>query len=56
MKCFVGTELTDAKEQISRADSSSSDSEDEGMTKRKKIEATDKPTEEVIYICVRPPY
>lgn len=46
---ILGSELNEAKEKISRADSSSSDSEDEGMTKRKKIEATDKPTEEVFY-------
>lgn len=45
----LGSELGEAKEQIQRADSgSSSDSEDEGgVQKRKKIEATDKPTEEV---------
>lgn len=44
----LGSELGEAKEQIQRADSgSSSDSDDEGVQKRKKIEATDKPTEEV---------
>lgn len=46
----TGTELGEAKEKLSRADSSSSDSEDEGITKRKKTETTDKPTEEVCYL------
>lgn len=39
--------MNEAKEKLSRADSSSSDSEDEGITKRKKVESADKPTEEV---------
>lgn len=41
-------ELTDAKEKLSKADSSSSDSEDETAPKRKKpVTIVDKPTEEV---------
>lgn len=50
LKCrygVTGTELGEAKEKLQRADSSSSESEDEGVTKRKKIEAGDKPTEDV---------
>lgn len=47
---FAGTELGEAKEKLQRADSSSSESEDEGVTKRKKIEAGDKPSEEVYNI------
>lgn len=44
---YIGTELNEAKEKLQRADSSSSDSEEEGVPKRKKIEAGDKPTEDV---------
>lgn len=40
--------MNEAKEKLSRADSSSSDSEDEGITKRKKVESADKPTEEMV--------
>lgn len=49
MKCnFLGTELTEAKEKLSRADSSSDESDEEGAQKRKKIEMADKPTEEMV--------
>ena len=42
--------MNDAKEKLSKADSSSSDSEDEATPKRKKpINHIDKPTEEVRY-------
>lgn len=49
--CFcLGTELSEAKDKLSRAESSSSDSEDEAgaNNKRKKIEVGDKPTEEMV--------
>lgn len=45
---FIGTELTEAKEKLSRVESSSSDSEDEATNKRKKIEVGEKPTEEMV--------
>ncbi|XP_058986605.1 nuclear cap-binding protein subunit 1 [Musca domestica] len=42
-------ELNDAKEKLSKADSSSSDSEDEAAPKRKKpVTTVDKPTEEMV--------
>lgn len=42
------TELTEAKEKVAKADSSSSESEDEATPKRKKhINNTDRPSEEV---------
>ncbi|XP_037931120.1 nuclear cap-binding protein subunit 1 [Teleopsis dalmanni] len=45
----LSTELNDAKEKLSKADSSSSDSEDENAIKRKKpITHADKPTEEAV--------
>lgn len=49
-KPLPGTELTEAKEKLSRAESSSSESEDEtgANNKRKKIEVGDKPTEEMV--------
>lgn len=43
-----GTELSEAKEKIAHADSSTSDSEEEGVQKRKKIEVGEKPTEEMV--------
>lgn len=43
-----GTELSDAKEKLSRVESSSSDSEDEGTNKRKKIEVGERPSEEMV--------
>lgn len=50
--CFVfarkGTELTEAKEKLSRVESSSDDSDEEGTNKRKKIEVGEKPTEEMV--------
>lgn len=47
---FTDNELTDAKEKLSKADSSSSDSEDEAAPKRKKpVTIVDKPTEEVSF-------
>lgn len=45
---FQGTELSEAKEKLSRVESSSSDSEDEGTNKRKKIEVGEKPSEEMV--------
>lgn len=45
---FKGTELTEAKEKLSRVESSSSDSEDEATNKRKKIEVGEKPSEEMV--------
>lgn len=45
---FEGTELTEAKEKLSRVESSSSDSEDEASNKRKKIEVGEKPSEEMV--------
>lgn len=48
---FTDNELTDAKEKLSKADSSSSDSEDEAAPKRKKpVTIVDKPTEEVSFV------
>lgn len=44
----IGSELTEAKEKLSRVESSSSDSEDEATNKRKKIEVGEKPTEEMV--------
>lgn len=44
----LGTELAEAKDKLSRAESSSSDSEEEGTLKRKKIEVGEKPTEEMV--------
>lgn len=44
---LAGTELTEAKDKLSRVESSSSDSEDES-NKRKKIEVGEKPTEELV--------
>lgn len=43
-----GTELSEAKDKLSRVESSSSDSEDEGTNKRKKIEVGEKPSEELV--------
>lgn len=40
--------MGEAKEKIAHADSSSSDSEEEGVQKRKKIEVGEKPTEEMV--------
>lgn len=44
----LATEMNDAKEKLAKADSSSSESEDEATPKRKKpINHVDKPSEEV---------
>lgn len=43
-----GTELSDAKDKLSRVESSSSDSEDEVKNKHKKIEVGEKPSEEMV--------
>lgn len=40
--------MTEAKDKLSRVESSSSDSEDETTNKRKKIEIGEKPTEEMV--------
>lgn len=46
---FTGTELNEAKEKLSRAESESSESEDDaGNNKRKKNDSGDKPTEEMV--------
>lgn len=45
---FAGSELSEAKEKLSRVESSSSDSEDEATNKRKKIEVGEKPSEELV--------
>lgn len=45
---MLGTELAEAKEKLSRADSSSDESDEEGAQKRKKIEMGEKPTEEMV--------
>lgn len=45
---YKGTELSEAKDKLSRVESSSSDSEDEGTNKRKKIEVGEKPSEEMV--------
>lgn len=45
---YLGTELSEAKDKLSRVESSSSDSEDEGTNKRKKIEVGEKPSEEMV--------
>lgn len=51
MHFFIGTEMTEAKEKMARADSSSSESEDENATtKRIKVDMTDRPTEEVCFM------
>lgn len=45
----TGSELTEAREKISHAESSSSDSEDtDAPPKRKKIEVGERPTEEMV--------
>lgn len=45
----LGTELSEAKEKIAHVDSSSSDSDEENNTmKRKRSEAVDKPSEELV--------
>lgn len=44
----IGSELSEAKDKLSRVESSSDDSEDEAAGKRKKIEIGEKPTEEVV--------
>lgn len=40
--------MAEAKEKLSRADSSSDESDEEGVQKRKKIEMGEKPTEEMV--------
>lgn len=45
---FIGAELTEAKDKLIRIESSSSDEEEDGTNKRKKIEMTDRPTEEMV--------
>lgn len=45
---YLGTELSEAKDKLSRVESSSSDSEEEGTNKRKKIEVGEKPSEEMV--------
>lgn len=45
---MLGTELAETKEKLSKADSSSDESDDDGANKRKKIEMGEKPTEEMV--------
>lgn len=48
---FLGDELSEAREKLARAESSSSESEDDASqpaaNKKKKVDSVDKPTEEV---------
>lgn len=44
----IGKELTEAKEKLAKAESSSSDSEDDAAPKRRRVETADRPTEEMI--------
>lgn len=44
----LGNELQEAREILAKADESSSSDEEESATKRRKVEAPEKPTEEVI--------
>lgn len=45
---FIGKELAEAKEKLAKAESSSSDSEDDAAPKRRRVETADRPTEEMI--------
>lgn len=44
----LGSELSEAKDKLSRAESSSDDSDEETTNKRKKIDVGEKPTEEMV--------